>query len=188
MAYTGPIYARLSSEVPKAVYKFLETDLPRIYVAMNSGYHKHLLQVCQTLQQMEVKAVICSTVHSLPEENPDRILIRDFLPSHRVMPLCDLAIINGGQGTVQTAISAGIPVIGFPLQPEQNFNLYQVQKHGGGRCMSLFDLRRGKLKKVITEILNDPAYKQSMNQLKTWQSTKDGAMETARFVESLIRA
>jgi len=186
MAYSGPIYAHLSGEVPDDVRAFLETDLPKIYVAMNSGHQQDLFQVYHTLQQMEVKAILCATFHSLPEEIPGHIMIRDFLPSHRVMPLCDLAIINGGQGTVQTAISAGIPVIGFPLQPEQNFNLYQVQKHGGGRCMSLYDLRRGKLKKVIEEILNDPAYKKSINQLKIWQSGKDGAMETARFVKKLI--
>lgn len=186
MAYTGPIFARLFDEIPQGVREFLETDLPKIYVAMNSGYRKDLLQVYNALLNMKVKAVICSTVHSLPQGNESHILIKEFLPSHRVMPLCDLAIINGGQGTVQTAISAGIPVIGFPLQPEQNFNLFQVQKHGGGRCMSLFDLRRGKLKNVIREILDDPSFKESMVRLKELQAGKDGAMETARFVKKLI--
>jgi UDP:flavonoid glycosyltransferase YjiC (YdhE family) len=186
MAYTGPIYARLFGEVPEDVREFLETDLPKIYVAMNSGYPEDLMQVYKTLLNMEVKAVICSTVHSLSSDNSAHIIIRDFLPSDQVMPLCDLAIINGGQGTVQTAISAGIPVIGFPLQPEQNFNLYQVQKLGGGICMSLFDLRRGKLRKVIQQILADPSFKESMTRLKELQAGKDGPMETARFVKRLI--
>ena len=38
------------------------------------------------------------------------------------MPRVDLAITAGGQGSVQTAMAAGTPVLGIPLQPEQDLN------------------------------------------------------------------
>ncbi|MEJ2194340.1 MAG: glycosyltransferase [Ignavibacteriaceae bacterium] len=103
-----------------------------------------------------------------------------------VMPLCDLAIIHGGQGSVQTAISSGTPLIGFPIQPEQNFNLKQVERHGAGLCLSLRSLRKGRLRESINQILIDDRYKKSMRQLLTWQSSRDGALEVAKAVSELL--
>jgi hypothetical protein len=44
-----------------------------------------------------------------------------------IMPLVDLAVIHGRQGSVQTAVASGKPVIGFPLQTKQRFNPELIQ-------------------------------------------------------------
>lgn len=186
LAYVGPIFANLFGEVSHHVLNFLNTEKPKIYVSMNSGKKSDLELVIRSFEGMDVKVLVCSTVHQVSFKKLEQILIADFLPSPQIMPLCDLAIINGGQGTVQTAINSGVPIIGFPLQPEQNFNLMQVQKHGAGICMSLYDLRRGKLKTKITEVLQNLDYKTKMGRLKDWQSQRDGAVETAKLVQQTI--
>jgi hypothetical protein len=45
------------------------------------------------------------------------VLVYDWLPAPKVNPLADIAVIHGGQGTVQTACAAGTPSIGIGLQP-----------------------------------------------------------------------
>jgi len=187
LSYVGPIFARLFEKIPEDVQNFLNTHKPSIYVAMNSGLGKDMEIVYQTIADMDISAIICSTVHKKDFSYTPNILIRNFLPSHLIMPYCDLAIINGGQGTVQTAIASGIPIIGFPLQPEQNFNLMQIQRHGGGICMSLYDLRRGKLEKEIRNVLRHPEFKSSMKKLMKWQSRRDGALETAKLTKQLLK-
>jgi len=79
---------------------------------------------------MDAKAIICTTLHQFEEKSHDNILIVDHLSSHKVMPLVDLAIIHGGQGSVQTAINAGIPIIGIPLHVEQGLNVAMIVRHG----------------------------------------------------------
>lgn len=185
LAYTGPIFANLFHKIPDDVLEFLKTEKPIIYVAMNSGESKDVSLVCQALLDLDVRTVVCSTVHDITQSN-ENILVKDFLPSHLIMPHCSLAIINGGQGAVQTAINSGIPIIGFPLQPEQNLNLMLVQNHGGGICMSLFDLRRGKLKSAIKKIIQNPDFTLAAKKMQCWQARKDGPAEVARFVESLV--
>jgi UDP:flavonoid glycosyltransferase YjiC (YdhE family) len=186
LQYAGAIFAQLFGNIPEDVRSFLDIDKPKIYVAMASGKKENLQKVYDTLSTMDIRAVFCSLVHDQTFHSSKNILVVDFLPSHLVMPLCDLAIIHGGQGSVQTAISAGIPLIGFPIQPEQNFNLKQVERHGAGFCLSLRSLRKGNLRGSMNQILNDDRYKKSMEQLQAWQSSRDGALEVAKAVRELI--
>ncbi|MEJ2312519.1 MAG: glycosyltransferase [Gemmatimonadales bacterium] len=185
LAYAGAMFAELFGEVPDDVAAFLETDRPTVYVALASSRPEYVHQVRDALQGLEVQALIATTIHELHSEGRSNILFRDFLPSHLVMPLCDLAIIHGGQGSVQTAIAAGVPVIGFPLQPEQNFNLRLVERHGGGLCLPLRDLARGRLRAAISGVLGDPAYKVAMQKLQRWQAARDGPYEVARTLMNL---
>jgi UDP:flavonoid glycosyltransferase YjiC (YdhE family) len=186
LKYAGPIFARLFGEIPGEVCRFLDTEKPKIYVAMASGNKKDLRRVYDTLSAMDIRTVFCSLVYKNTFSSTDKILVADFLPSHLVMPLCDIAVIHGGQGSVQTAISAGTPVIGFPIQPEQNFNLKLIERHVAGVCLSRRDLYKGMLKHSIEKILKDSIYRNNMGKLRLWQSQKDGASEAARIISCLI--
>ena len=185
LAYAGAMFAELFGEVPDDVAEFLETDRPAVYVALASSRPEYLHQVRDALEGLEVQALIATTIHELHSEGGSNILFRDFLPSHLVMPLCDLAIIHGGQGSVQTAIAAGVPVIGFPLQPEQNFNLRLVERHGGGLCLPLRGLARERLRAAIAGVLGNPAYEVAMQKLQRWQAARDGPYEVARTLMNL---
>jgi UDP:flavonoid glycosyltransferase YjiC (YdhE family) len=114
------------------------------------------------------------------------ILLKRFLPSHKVMPLCDLVVIHGGQGSVQSAIAAGVPLIGIPLQPEQFFNVKQVERHGAGRCLSLRDFKKGKLKATIQDLLGDPNSRAAMGKLQRFQAGRNGPCEVARAIRQLV--
>ncbi len=155
MKYVGPIFAELFGEIPDRVKSFYNTQLPKIYVALATSRPDYMEAVLSILKDMEVKVIICTAVHNLKNGSHPNILIEKHLPSHKVMPLADLAIIHGGQGSVQTAISASTPVLGFPLHPEQDFNLRLVEKNGGGICVSLKNLKKKKFREHIERIISD---------------------------------
>ena len=104
----------------------------------------------------------------------------------KVMPLVDLAIIHGGQGSVQTAIASGIPIIGFPLQPEQEFNLRMMENHGAGICMPLKKLKRSTLQALIEKVLKENSFKTNIQRLKSFQGRYNGADNTAAALLGLI--
>jgi len=187
LKYVGAIFARLFGEVPDDVKTFLECDKPRVYVALTSSRPDYVLSVYNTLRRMDVKVVFCSTIHSTEFEVSPDILVKDHLPSHRVMPLVDLAVIHGGQGSVQTAIASGIPVVGFPLHGEQQLNLQTVERHGAGVCLPLKALTRGGLRKQIKKVLTDESFKSNMERLKSFQDRYDGARNTATVLRELAQ-
>ncbi len=187
LKYAGAIYAQLFGQVPEDVQEFLQSDKPKLYVALASSTPEYVQLVYDTLASMDMKAILCSMVHTGEFGQVENIIVRDYLPSHLVMPMCDLVIIHGGQGSVQSAIASGTPLIGFPLQPEQNFNIMQVERHGGGLCMSLRNLKKGKLRPAIVRVLNDRSYKTNMKKLQAFQETRDGPLEAAKCVIELIQ-
>jgi UDP:flavonoid glycosyltransferase YjiC (YdhE family) len=178
-SYVGAIFAKTFGDVPDDVARFLETDKPKVYVAMASTRLEYLRAVLETLEDMKVRAVMVTTVHGDGLEPGANVLLCDFLPSHEVMQMCDAAIIHGGQGTVQTAIASGTPVVGIPLQPEQNVNLRIVERLGGGRTLSLKTLRRGRLRPILDEVLRNPSYKRAMAELRERQAQRNGPTEAA---------
>jgi UDP:flavonoid glycosyltransferase YjiC (YdhE family) len=184
-SYVGAIFAKTFGEVPDEVVRFLETDKPKVYVAMASTRLEYLRAALETLEDMNVRAVAVTTVHGDGLQSGPNVLMRGFLPSHEVMQMCDAAIIHGGQGTVQTAIASGTPVVGIPLQPEQNVNLKIVERLGGCRTLSLKALRRGRLRARLEEVLRNPSFKRAMADLREHQAKRNGPAEAARKLTML---
>ena len=143
LRYVGAIFAELFGELSDEIKVFLNTEKPKIYVALTSSRLDYLESVYSVIKHMDAKIIFCTTIHPSNFKQSDRILIINHLPAHKVMPLVDLAIIHGGQGSVQTAIASGTPCLGFPFHPEQDFNLNLVEKQGGGLRLSLKSLKRG---------------------------------------------
>jgi UDP:flavonoid glycosyltransferase YjiC (YdhE family) len=184
-SYVGAIYARVFGKVPEEVTRFLRSTKPTVYVAMASTRSEYMQAVLDTIETMDVRAVIVTTVHGDELEPKGDVLLYDFLPSHEVMPLCDAAIIHGGQGTIQTAIASGTPFVGIPLQPEQNVNLKIIEHRGGSRTVSLKALRKGDLRSRLEEVLGDESFRKSMANLKDFQAQQNGPAETAKRLTML---
>ncbi len=178
--YGGAIYAKFFGEVPEDVREFLETDKKKVYVAMTSSRIDYIKRVYESLMELDnLRVVFCSTVHELNLEEKPHILIKKYLPSHKLMPLTDLAIIHGGQGSVQTAISSGTPIIGFPLHVEQALNVALMEKHGAGKMLRISQVDKVMLQETMIEILQDSSYKRNMATLKDYQDRVDGPKRVA---------
>jgi UDP:flavonoid glycosyltransferase YjiC (YdhE family) len=182
LRYVGAIFAKLFGELPDDVKAFLDTNAPKVYVALTSSRSDYVASCYRVLRQLDVRAVFVSTVHTEAFEPAEHILVRPHLPSHQVMPLVDCTIIHGGQGSVQTAISSGTPIVGFPLQGEQYLNLHLIERHGAGRNLPLRALRRGRFRKVLEQVLADRSYKTNMQRLQAWQAAADGAANVAHIL------
>jgi UDP:flavonoid glycosyltransferase YjiC (YdhE family) len=179
LRYAGPIYARLFGELGADVQRFLERDGPTIYVALTSTRADYLSDLVDALLELEANLLVVTTVHDL-QLTHEGILTAPHLPSHRLMPQVDLAIIHGGQGSVQTAVASGTPIVGFPLQTEQMFNLDLIERRGAGLNLPLQDLHRPEnIVRAARTVLQDGAFKARMMELSRLQESYDGPAEAA---------
>lgn len=185
LKYVGAIYAELFGDVSEDVNAFFDTKKPKVYVALTSSRLEYVSTAYSILLDMDVRVLFCSTVHPKYFKQSSNILIKKFLPSHKVMPFADVAIIHGGQGSVQTAIASGTPVVGFPLQPEQRFNLIQLERHGAGICLPLRTLTKGSFQSAIEKVLTDNSFKKNMQRLQSFQDRYDGAENVAKALKEL---
>ena len=72
----------------------------------------------------------------------------------------DIAVIHGGQGTVQTTVSAEVPFVGIGMQPEQDLNILLYRKFGNAVQLSRGKLTERKITKALQMILTDSKYRQ----------------------------
>jgi len=184
LRYVGAMFAQLFGDLPDDVRSFLDTSRPKIYIALTSSRLEYISAIYSIVKEMDVRAVFVTTVYENRLSSTPDIMIKTHLPSHLVMPLVDCAIIHGGQGSTQTAIASGTPVIGFPFHGEQSMNLKVIEKAHAGFCLPLRYMRKkNSIRKYIERIISDDSYKRNMKRLKIHQDQYDGAENAAKIIK-----
>jgi len=172
LRYSGPIYARLGVAVPERVEDFLAGPRPVVYVAITSSTPELVREVVAAVRTAGVRVLVAATVHDLGDLEDEYTLVAGVLPSHEIMPRVDLAVIAGGQGSVQSALASGLPFAGVPLQPEQDTNVAFVERHGAARLVPMRHV--GTLTRITRELLADDRYRQNARRLQEAFARVDG--------------
>ena len=186
LRYAGPIFARLDSPVPERVERFLEQPGPVVYVAITSSTAELVRQVLGALRALDVHLLVAATVHDLTDLQDERVLVESVLPSHAIMPRVDLAVIAGGQGSVQTALASGVPFVGIPLQPEQDANVAFVERRGAARLVAQRAAGTAALTDAVRELLTDGHHRTRARQLQKVFAAIDGPGAAADAILTLL--
>ncbi|HTE63144.1 MAG TPA: nucleotide disphospho-sugar-binding domain-containing protein, partial [Solirubrobacteraceae bacterium] len=129
--------------------------------------------------------LVAATVHDLRELENERVLVRGVLPSHEIMPRVDVAVTAGGQGSVQAALAAGVPLIGIPLQPEQDANVALAERQGAARLVPQSAAGTATLTRTAREMLAADHYRQSARRLQALFARVDGPAAAAEAILEL---
>jgi UDP:flavonoid glycosyltransferase YjiC (YdhE family) len=98
------------------------------------------------------------------------------------MSRVDLAITAGGQGSVQCAMAAGTPLIGIPLQPEQDANVHLLERKGAARMLTQDAVGKGKLPTMMRDMLAEPAWRRAAGTIKEAYARRDGPALSAEAI------
>ena len=182
LRYTGPLYAHLDLPVPDQVRALLAGPRPVIYVAITSSTPGLVRQVVRALEPTGAQILVAATTHDLADLASGQVMVAGVLPSHLVMGDADLAVIAGGQGSVQTALAAGLPFVGIPLQPEQDANVTFAQNQGAARLIAQNDAGTPAMTAAARDLLADAAARDSARRLKQIFAAVDGPAAAAQAV------
>ncbi|HNH48870.1 MAG TPA: histidine kinase dimerization/phospho-acceptor domain-containing protein, partial [Myxococcota bacterium] len=111
---TGPLYARLDLPIPEAVERFLDRSEPTALVVLSSVTPELLRRAVRRVRAAGPRVIVGATIHDYGPNDDPGVVVAGLLPNHRVMPRVDVAVTMGGQGTVQTAMACGTPLVGIP--------------------------------------------------------------------------
>jgi UDP:flavonoid glycosyltransferase YjiC (YdhE family) len=139
MRYSGPLYAQLAMPLPACVARFLDGPGPIVYVAITSSPPDLVRTVIGALAAVDARVLVAATLHDL------RDLAGAGDDRRRTAQPPDHA--SGGPGdhrSVQTAMAGGTPLIGIPLQPEQDLNVFLLERRGAARRITPRARARGR--------------------------------------------
>jgi len=199
--FTGPLFSipnsdeAIDSEILKVFSS--QNNKPKIFCTLSSsGSEEMLREVIKVFTYgngLNWNAVILSPHFSVEEANKllgnrDGVYITDkFIPAQKVNAMADITVSHGGQGTVQTAIHSGTPIVGVAAQQEQFINLSNVEVRGAGIRIPRAKWNADNIQKSISKILVDKKYKESVSKLKNRITTTDGAKNAADVIWEKIK-
>lgn len=195
--YCGPVFARMDevpmpAEVERVLAGVGDGARTKIYCAMGSSGTPELLKhIVSILRSVPEYSVVCATTTILdPSElgAPDeRFAAVRYLPAHLVCERVDLAVTHGGQGTVQTAAWAGLPLVGVGFQWEQQANLDGYAQAGAGLRIPMHTVTRERVLDAVQRALG-PSFRASAQKLKTLVRAHDGAARAVQRMQALAAA
>jgi UDP:flavonoid glycosyltransferase YjiC (YdhE family) len=186
LVYTGPLFAQLDLPVPPAVEAFLDGSRPTAYVVLSSSTADQLRAVTSRVRAAGLRVIVGATLHDFgPPPGPD-VVVAGLLPSHRVMPRVQVAITMGGQGTVQTAMCSGTPLVGLPLHGEQELNVDLAVRHGMGLAVSPRDADTPRLTQAVQRIVTEPGFAAQARRVQGWTAGTDGAGRAADAIVQFL--
>lgn len=199
--FTGPLFSVPDTDeaVDPEILKVFDpkNDKPKIFCTLSSsGSEEMLKEVIKVFtygEGLNWNAVILSPHFSVQKARElvgkrEGVYITDnFIPAPRVNAMTDIAVIHGGQGTVQTAIYSGTPIIGVAVQHEQFINLSNMESRGSGIRISRAKWNTKNIQKSIAKILADKRYKESVLKLEDRIATTNGAKNAADVIWEKIK-
>jgi UDP:flavonoid glycosyltransferase YjiC (YdhE family) len=123
---------------------------------------------------------------SIPVSIPANAHIASFLPYAQIMTEIDLLISNGGYGTVNMAISHGIPVISAGLTEDKEEVSAHVQWSGAGIDLRTNQATPEAIKHAVDEIFAQPSYFERAQQLSLEFASHDVKAELLSLIENCV--
>lgn len=195
MNIMGPIFARSehSDKFPlqDSIQKVLGIQhKKKVFMAMGStGESSVVLEAAKALCNSSYNAVIALPAtgctldkvkqHVGVDYDHSIVITEEFLPSDQILPLVDVMVTHGGQGSIQCALAYGIPIVGYPMQKEQQFNLQNVERRGAGILIPQGKWTVENIRAAIDKVIETPAYSACARQAQKEISDIDGSGNAA---------
>ena len=168
--YTGPVLDDPDWVVPWASPWAVDDGRPLVVVSFSSTFQNQRTAIERCIEALGTLPVrgLLTLGPAMAKESlllPDNLVAVESAPHTRVFTHADLVITHAGHGTTMRALANGLPLLCLPMGRDQNDNAAKVAYHGAGIRLSP-KARAAAIRRAITRILADPAYRNQARRLQ----------------------
>lgn len=185
--FTGPVINRPSSNIKFDWYRLQETSRPKILVSIGTTFdHEHkksfFAKVIEALGNEDITAVVISDP-ALFDQWPENFIVKPQIPQLALLPHLDAVVCHGGHNTVCETLLNGLPMVVIPIAYDQSHVAGRVVRTGAGLRLNFNRFKAAHLKEAVHEILQNPGYRASAEQLKQSFLEAGGTSTAADMLE-----
>ena len=192
--YVGPLFPRSQPQLPPDVGDWLEQMGTRSVVYVSMG-------TTGTLTKDRAEAIIngaikagYSVVWSLRKSNQDildamtfdrdKVFIASWVPQLSLLrhPSIHSAVLHGGLGGIQEALSCRVPVIAIPFVNDQLDNAVRVQHYHYGELIAPDELTASLVEEKL-KLVGSEEYRKALRRIQGIYKKDGGAARAADLVE-----
>jgi len=119
-------------------------------------------------------------------EIPDNVEVRAFLPQLEVLRHAKVFLSHTGMNSTMEALYFGVPLVAFPLQPEQEANARRVEDLGLGRRLPAEALTPARIRTVVAEVGDDQEIRRNLAAMSLRVRGAGGATAAADAIEYFL--
>lgn len=188
--YTGPIFSKIDFKLDARIKKVFSRPGLNVFCSLgSSGYPETLKLIVKALRQNPQFNVVCATTTIVdPEElgpADDNFFATRFLPAPQVNEMADIAVLHGGQGTIQTAVWAGTPVVGIGFQSEQQANIDGIVREGMAVRIPIYSVNEKRILKAVNEVSKEK-YRKKAVEMQEKVRTTNGVQRSVELMNQLL--
>jgi UDP:flavonoid glycosyltransferase YjiC (YdhE family) len=116
---------------------------------------------------------------------PGNVHIERYIPLSLLLRHCDLAVTNGGSGTLTAALAHGLPLVVVPITADQPDNAARCAALGLGAVVEPADLTPEVARRAVLAVLADPAYRANAERLRDEMAALPGPDHAVVLLERL---
>jgi MGT family glycosyltransferase len=117
---------------------------------------------------------------------PENVEVRAFFPQLDVLRYADVFLSHTGMNSTMEALYFGVPLVAFPLQPEQEANARRVQDLGLGRRLPAEGLSPALIRTVVAEVSNDSEIRRNLGTMSQRVRGAGGSPAAADAIEHYL--
>jgi UDP:flavonoid glycosyltransferase YjiC (YdhE family) len=125
-------------------------------------------------------------IESIPVPIPSNARVVEFLPYDLVLQSVDLLITNGGYGTVNMALSHGIPIVSAGLTEDKEEVSAHVEWAGIGIDLRTNQAEPETVRTAARKVLDSPVYRERAKELAREFASHDTEAEFLRLIEACV--
>jgi UDP:flavonoid glycosyltransferase YjiC (YdhE family) len=126
-------------------------------------------------------------IDSIPGPVPENARLAQFLPFEWLLPKVDLFVTNGGYGSVNQALSFGIPIIAAGLTEDKADVNARIAWSGAGIDLKTNNPTPDAIRTAVRTALDSPNCGRHARRLATEYATHDARASTLRLLRQQVR-
>jgi UDP:flavonoid glycosyltransferase YjiC (YdhE family) len=123
---------------------------------------------------------------AIPGPIPSNARVSSFLPFEWLLPKVDVLVTNGGYGSVNQAMSFGIPLVTAGLTEDKADVNVRVAWSGVGIDLATNEPSAEELRRAVRTVLDRPAYRLRARQMAGEFAAIDTRSEVVRIISQLV--
>lgn len=159
---------------------------------INNDFDQLIRPAIRALAEENVLVVV--TTGSRPAEDveldplPSNVRVERFIPYAHLMPYVDLLLTNGGYGSIQIALSHGVPIVAIGKTEEKPEIANRIEWSGVGIGLKVRIPTEAQIRAAITRVFTTPTYAARAEAMRYELAGLDAAESGADLLEELVGA
>ena len=192
--YVGPMISQNQPQLPQHIVEWLGRRQPRSVVYVSMGTTAILTSAQAEMIVNGATRANFSVVWSLRKTNQhilermtfdrDNVLISEWIPQVTILrhPSIHSAVLHGGLGGIQEALSSGVPLLVAPFLFDQLDNAARVKYYKYGEMIKLHELSTPLVTQKLA-LIGSELYRKSVKKIQQIYKKDGGASTAANIVE-----